>query len=447
MLKYFFDKIKNNKIAMAIISLALPIIFINICQSLYQLIDTFWVGRIGANAIASVSVTFPVLFLLMSLGTGLTTAAAVLVSQYKGKNDSDKINLISSQVLIIIFFVSIIISIIGYFSAGFLLDILGTRPDIFRDALHYLKISIIGLPIVYLFYAFQSITRGMGDIKTSMYIIMGTVLLNVFLDPLFIFTFKMGVAGSAVATVICQLVSAIIALFILFRGKSDININLRDLKLNSGITKQLFSIGLPSALEQVLTAFGMFIMTILIVSFSAEVIASFSLGIRILVFILIPASGISVATSILVGQSFGCGDIEKVKSTTRMGSLISFSFLSFLGVILFIFANVIASIFIKDNRFVVREAGNFMRIMSLTFGMLGVQLAIVGTFVGIGNTRLSMFLSGFTLGFTFLLGFILSKVGLGFLGIWISYPIGNFVSLVITYIIYTRGKWEHKKIA
>ena len=185
-------------------------------------------------------------------------------------------------------------------------------------------------------------------------------------------------------------------------------------------------------------------MTILVTRFNSTVIASFSLGLRILLFVLIPASGISTAVSILVGQSFGANDINKAKQVTKLGALISFSVLMLFGIFLFILAYPVAAFFINDN-VVIREAGGFIRAISPVFGLLGVQLCLLGAFVGTGNTKLSTTLTISSLVFIFLLGFILSHTKLAHFGVFIAYPLGDIISLAVIYSIYKKGDWEHKK--
>lgn len=445
MIKYLFEKIKNNITIREILKLAWPIISINIFQSIYQLVDTFWVGKMGADAISAISVTFPITFLLTSIISGLTIATSIMIAQYKGKQDEEKIKLISSQVLIIVFFLSIIISVLGYFLSKPLMELTGVNGYVLKYGVYYLRVCIIGLPAVYLFYVFQSIEKGLGNMKKSMTIMVISALLNIVLDPIFIFTFKGGVVGAAIATIISQFISAIFSLYYLYKEDKNMIISLKDLKINKKLLKNLITLGIPPSLEQGLTAIGLFIMTVIVTRFNSTIIASFSLGLRILLLVLIPASGISTAVSILVGHSFGADDMNGVKRITKLGCIISFTILTFFGLIFFLFAYPIASFFINDP-IVIKEAGRFIRAISLVFGMLGVQLSIIGAFVGTGNTKLSTTLVVSSLAFILFLGLFLSYTKLAHFGVFLAYPLGDFISLIVIYIIYKKGRWQYKKM-
>ena len=201
-------KYTEGRIFSSLANLAWPIILANILQTAYQLVDTFWLGRLGADAVAAVSISFPILFLILSLGAGLTLAGTVIVSQYKGSENQDQVNYSSSQTVFVIFFISVLLAVVGYFSAAPLMKLIGAGPEILSDSVSYFKVSSLGFIFLFMFYVFQSLMRGIGNVLLPMYIVLATVLLNLVLDPLFIFGFGpipgFGVAGAAVASVITQ---------------------------------------------------------------------------------------------------------------------------------------------------------------------------------------------------------------------------------------------------
>src|SRR5690606_17600922 len=161
----------------------LPIIFANILQSAYQLIDTFWLGRLGADAVAAVSLSFPLLFLVLSLGAGLTLAGTVIVARYKGAENQKMVDFSSSQSIFLIFLTSIVLAIISHFAAAPLMKLIGTGTDIFNDAVIYYEISSGGFVFLFMFFIFQSLMRGIGNVMLPVYIVLFTVILNAVLDP------------------------------------------------------------------------------------------------------------------------------------------------------------------------------------------------------------------------------------------------------------------------
>jgi len=182
--KFFMDrkpkKFTEGKILSSLVSIALPIIFSNILQSAYQLIDTFWLGRLGANAVASVSLSFPILFLVLSLGGGLTLAGTVIVSQYKGADDQRQIDFSSSQIVLVVLLVSVLLAIVGNFAAEPMMRMVGAGPEILEDSVAYFRISSYGFVFLFMFFVFHSLLSGIGNVMLLMFIIMGKLLLYLF---------------------------------------------------------------------------------------------------------------------------------------------------------------------------------------------------------------------------------------------------------------------------
>ena len=181
------NNLTEGSVLKSLIALSVPIILANILQTAYQITDTFWVGRLGAVAVAAVSISFPIIFFIISLGGSLAVAGTILVAQYKGKGDKKAINHIASQTLVAVIVIATVLAAVGYFFSPILINLVGSGPDVFSDAVAYIKISFIGMIFMFIYMVFQSLMRGVGDVKTPMYIVLGTVLLNLILDPLFIF--------------------------------------------------------------------------------------------------------------------------------------------------------------------------------------------------------------------------------------------------------------------
>jgi putative MATE family efflux protein len=447
---------KNNltggSILKSLIVLAVPIIFANILQTAYQLTDTFWLGRLGTDAVAAVSISFPVIFLIISLGGGLTMAGTILVAQHKGRNNQKAVNHITSQTLIMVVIVSLVLAIIGYILSPFLITLMGAEPGVYSSAVSYMKISFIGMIFMFTYMVFQSLMRGVGDVKTPVYIVLGTVILNLFLDPLFIFGYKFipafGVGGAAVATIATQGLAAIIGIILLIRGKYQIQLHLKDLKPDFPLIKKMFKLGFPASIEQSTRALAMTVMTFLVASFGTLTIAAYGIGSRILSFVIIPAMGLSMATSTLVGQNMGAKKIDRVEKVVKLSSLISFILLTFAGIILFFFASQISAIFIPGETETIQSSALFIKIMALTFGFIGIQNSLSGALRGTGNTMISMVLSIVSLWvLRFPLAYILSMhTKLAEVGLWIAFPVANVIAAIITILWFAKGTWKNKKI-
>ena len=442
----------KGPIVKALIGLSLPIVFANILQTAYQLIDTFWVGRLGAVAVAAVSLSFPVIFLLISLGGGLAIAGTILVAQYKGQGNTEQVDYVSAQTLFLMVAVSIVVSFFGYMISGPVMKLIGAGPDVLPAATSYLQISFLGMVFMFGFFVYQSLMRGVGDVKTPLYIVFTTVLMNLMLDPLFILGWgpipAYGVSGAALATVGTQGVAAIVGMILLFSGRYGIQLKFSNLKFDLPLFKRMFRLGFPASVSQSTRALGLGIMAVLVATFGTMTVASYGIGMRIFSFIIIPALGLSMATSTLVGQNLGAGRKDRAEAIAKKSLQIGFVVLTALGIILFLAARSITAAFIPDDPAVIEAGSYFVRIMALSFGFVGLQQTLNGTFMGAGETRISMVLSILALWvFQFPLAFILSKyTSLAETGIWWSIPISNVLAAIIAYMWFLKGSWKHKQL-
>jgi len=449
-------KEKNNltegPILQSLLTLSLPIIIANFLHTAYQLTDTFWVGRLGTAAIAAVSISFPVIFLIVSMGGGLSIAGTILVAQYKGKNDKRAVDHVTAQTLLTVFAVSAVLAFIGFFLSPHIIKVLGAEKAVFSDAVFYMKISFAGIIFMFTFMVFQSLMRGVGDVKTPMYIILATVLLNLFIDPLFIMGYgfipAMGVSGAAIATIISQGISASIGMYLMLRKGHQIHLHMRDLKPDFLLIKKMVALGMPSSVEHSTVALGMNFIIFLVTGFGTIALAAYGIGHRIFSFVIIPTLGLSMATSALVGQNMGAGKIERAERIVRMAVSTGFVILTLMGILMFLFAEQLVAIFIPGEIETIRMSAQFIRIMALTFGFIGIHHVLNGAFIGSGNTFTSMALSIISLWLLrFPLSYFLSRhTGLREVGIWIAFPATNVLTALITAMWFSRGTWKNRRI-
>jgi len=444
-------KFTEGSILKALIVLSVPIIIANIFQTVYQLTDTFWVGRLGKTAVAAVSLSFPIIFLLIALGGGLAVAGTILVAQYKGKEDQGNIDFISGQTLSLMSIIAIITSIIGVFGAEFFIGLMKPEAAVAKDAVAYLQITFSGLIFMYIFFVFQNITRGVGDVKTAMYIVLFTVFLNFILDPFFIYGFgnipAFGVAGAAAATITTQAISALLGIVYLLNGKKGIHLKSKSLIPHFKTAIRLFKLGFPTSIESSTRALGMVLMTFLVATFGTTIVATYGLGTRIVSFIIIPAIGLAMGTSTLVGQSIGAGKKDRAEKTLKVARKIGFLTLTAAGILLFIFAKQVVTLFIPGEPDVIQEAIIFIKIMSVTFGLTGIQMAYIGALRGSGNTSLAMYLSISVLIIMVIFAFITSKfTSLGYYGIWLASPVSGILGTLIAIFYVGKTNWHHKEV-
>jgi putative MATE family efflux protein len=442
----------EGPIVRSLFALAIPIVIANILQAGYQLIDAFWVGRLGGDAVAAVSVSTPIMFLTIGLGAGLAIAGSTLVAQYFGARNQDMVDHVAAQTLVMVLIVSIVLGTAGYIAVPTILRLMGVTPEVFRGAVGFMRVSFVGIVFNFFFFMFQSLMRGVGEAKLPVYIVFGTVVLNFILDPLFIFGWgpvpAMGVMGAAVATVGTQSIAAIIGLVVLLGGKYGIHLAWRDFIPDGAYVKRAFFLGLPASIEQSARALGLTVLTFLITSFGTLTVAAYGVGSTVLQVVMIPAMGLSMAVSALVGQNIGAGNIDRAARIGRLGSWLGFAILTALGGIAFVTAPQVVAFFVPNDAGVIAGGATYLRIMSLSWGLIGAQFCMTGVLRASGNMMTTMMLtlvSQWVLQFP--LAYVLSKhTTLGANGIWWAFPVSNVLIALITAGIFAKGDWKRKRL-
>jgi putative MATE family efflux protein len=289
------QRLLRGPIAPALIRLAIPITLGNLLQAGYQLTDAFWVGRLGAPAVAAVAISFPVTFLVIALGSGLAMAGAILSAQYMGAGRQDMVNHVAAQTMVMVAITSVILGTLGYILTPYLLELLGVAPDVFAGALGFMRVSFIGIIFVFLYAMFQALMRGIGETKIPLMIVLGTVLLNFILDPFFIFGWGsmpgQGVVGAALATLLTQALAALIGMIIFLRGRHGIELSWRGLVPDPPYIKRAFLLGFPGSVELSTRGLGLVVMSFLVASFGTLTIAAYGVGSTILQLVMIPGHG------------------------------------------------------------------------------------------------------------------------------------------------------------
>ncbi|KKC99329.1 MATE family efflux transporter [Photobacterium halotolerans] len=446
------NRFLEGPINKVLISLAVPIILTNILQSAYQLTDAFWVGRLGASEVAAVSVSMPVTFLVIALGSGLAMAGATLSAQYMGAGRRDKVNHVAAQTMLMVAVTSAVLGFTGYLLSPYFLTLLGVSEKVYDDALKFMHVSFIGVIFVFLFAMFQSLMRGIGQIKIPLMIVFGTVILNFFLDPLFIFglgSFEgLGVMGAALATLVTQSIAAILGLTVFMRGRHGIQLEWHHFKPDFAYIKRAFFLGVPGSVELSARALGMIILSFLVASFGTVTIASYGVGSNLLQFVMIPAMGLSMAVSTLVGQNIGANQIERAEKITLLGTLWGFLGLTVIGIVFYVFAPHLIAVFIPDDPEVIQEGAHFLRTMCLTWGGIGVQLCVVSAFRASGNMQNAMMVALVSQWMVqFPLAYVLSKhTALQDDGIWWSFAVTNVVVAIFAFCWFKRGTWKKTRL-
>jgi putative MATE family efflux protein len=442
------QKLLEGPILSALIFLAVPIVLTNILQTAYQLTDAVWVGRLGGEAVAVMSLVFPISFLAIALGMGFSIAASTMVAQYAGAGKWQEVRHTASQSIVLAVVIGVMLSLVGVTYAPHILHRMGVSLEVYDLALQVVHISFFTMPFSFLFMTYQSLMRSVGEVTRPLYIVLGTVLLNMVIDPVLIFGWggvpAFGVAGAAWATFLTQGISAFVGMYILMRGSHGIQVRLRECVPDMSLIKKITILGIPTSIEQIMRSLGYLLLTVLVVGYGVTEVAAYGVGANVLMVVLIPAFGLSMAVATLVGQNIGAGRPERAQEVVRIGSMLSFGFLTMAGIIAYTFARYIVAFFIEPGASeVIERAIAYIRVIAYSFGLVGVQMILFGAFRAAGRPGIALaltFVAQWVIQFPVAL--VLSRyTTLGVEGIWWAGPISQFMVLLCAVAWYMRGTW------
>lgn len=436
----------------SLIRLAFPIILANLLQAMYHLTDSFWVGRLGAAALAAVSITSPVIFLTFTIGLGFAVAGSTFVAQYFGAKNYKMVSHSAAQTILMIVFTSLLFSTIGFIFAPNILTLMGANSQIFQTATSFLRISFLALIFNFFFFIFQAIMRAIGRPKISVFIIIGTVLLNFALDPILIFGWQsipaFGVQGAVFATIFTQSIASIIALSILLNGKHGIHLKPRNFIPDFKFIKKAFLIGLPASIGHSSRNLVMIFMTSIVAGFGTIAIASYGAGSNIIQVAMFVGLALAVANSTLVGHNLGAKKIDQAVKVSKLSAFIAFFSLLFIGLLSFIFAKSLISFFIPNDPLVIAEGTRFLKIVSLSFAFIALQMSFGHVFIAAGQTKTTMYLNlaSHWLLQVPLVFFLSQKTKLALSGVWLAILISSIITSLAVFILYKKGNWQKSNI-
>ena len=373
-------------------TLALPIMFNNFIQTVYNVTDTYFVSKLGGVEVAAISLVWPAIFLLISLNMGINTAGGAIISQYFGSGDYKKSKKLAGQLIWFVLMFSTFIGVIGYFGADWLVYTMGGRGRLLEEGTSYFKIISLGTPLISYSMAFTSIRQGEGDTTSPMLLSIISVTINIILDPIFIFVLGMGVKGAAIATLIARGVLCIIATYQLFVKNHIMKMRIVDIKPQKWMLSEIIKKGIPLSLGTSTTAFGFMVLNTFIVSYGEGAMAAFGIGNRITSIIFMPAMGIGGAVSTIVGQNLGGGRLDRIKEVFKKSISIIIG-ISIPGTIFMWWnANRFVRIFVQDSE-IMSMGEYYLKIISLTIVCMGTFQIIIGIFQGISQSKKAMTLS------------------------------------------------------
>lgn len=437
-----------------IVEFAIPMLIGNIAQQFYNTADSIIVGRyIGDNALAAVGSASPILNLLLVLFVGISVGAGIMVSQYFGARDKEKLSHTLGTCITLTAISSVIIMIIGPLVTGPLLSFLNTPSSIIEWCTDYLIIYFIGIAGFAYYNILAGVLRGLGDSLSALVFLLISTVLNVVLDIWFVAGLNMGVPGVALATIISQGISAILCIIKLVKMKNNFDLNWKMLKLHKEYSYKLIKLGLPSGLTQAIFSLAMIIVQSLTNSFGEMVIACNVIIMRVDGFAMMPNFSFGSAMTTFTGQNVGAQKFDRIEEGTKEGIRIAIGVSTTITVLLLIFGKHLMGIF-TDTKELVELSMHMMRILALGYIAMAVTQCLSGVMRGAGDTVTPMWIS--------LITTVIVRVpiayGIAYLTRSDTYPTGRpeavFISLLTSWIIgaviniffYRKGNWRKKAI-
>ena len=437
-----------------IVAFSIPMLIGNIAQQLYNTVDSIIVGRfVGDNALAAVGGAGPILNLMLVLFIGISVGASIMVSQYFGARAREELSRTIGACVVMTIVASIMIMIVGPLISGPLLRLLNTPESILGWCIQYLNIIFIGILGGGLYNILSGVLRGLGDsVSALIYLLVATVL-NIIGDYVFVVYFSMGVAGVALATVLAQIVSAVLCVRKLMKMSDVFDMNREMLRPQKKYVQQLIRLGLPSGVTQAIFSMSMIVVQSLTNSFGELFIAANVIVMRIDGFVMMPAFSFGSAMTTFAGQNIGAGKMERVAEGTKRGTLVAMATSTVLTVLILLFGRHLMAIFTSTDALIEVSYHN-MQILSAGYIAMEVTQCLSGVMRGAGDTVTPMWIS--------ILNSVIIRVPLAYILIGLTrtpeLPQGNFymmpTSLLITWLIgacitfamYKRGKWKEKAV-
>ena len=429
-----------------ILQFASPMLLGNVFQQLYNIVDSVIIGRfIGKEALAAVGASFPILFAVISLVIGFATGATIIVAQYFGAKQMEKVKRTIDTFYIVMFFASLFFSAVGIWFSDDLFRLIQLPEDVLPYASLYLKIYLSGLVFFFGFNGTSAILRGLGDSKTPLYFLILSTFANIFLDILFVVVFKWGIAGVAIGTILSQGGAFITAIVYLNKYHKVVKFSFKGMVFDRDIFKKSVRIGLPSGLQQSFVAVGLLALIWIVNLFGTDVIAAYSIAMRIDSLAMMAAMNFASALATFVGQNLGANKPERVRSgliaTLKMTTIISIS-ISFIAIF---FSDKLMGMFTTDEN-VIAIGARYLIIVSSFYVMFSTLFVFNSVMRGAGDTLIPMFITLLALWVVRIPAAYFLSRHFGVDGIWWSTPMGWFVGMTFSFLYYMTGRWKRKAV-
>ena len=430
----------EGNIWMHMIRFSVPMAIGLLFQQLYNTVDTLVVGQfVGKQAQAAVGSTGPIINTIVGFCAGLATGASVVISQRYGAHDNEGLSKAVHTTVALTFIMSVIATVIGQVIILPMLRFMQTPDDVIADSSCYLSIYFAGISGILFYNLGSGIMRAVGDSRRPLYFLILSAILNTGLDLLFVLVFGMKVDGVALATVLAQILSALLILFTLSREKGNYGIRWRRIRVDRESLRQILRIGLPSSIQSAITAFSNVFVQSYINYFGSACMAGYGVYGKIDAFALIPVQSISMSSTTFVGQNWGAKQPARAREGVRTATLMSIIATATLGLLVFVLARPLMAIFSPDEE-VIDYGIRFIHIVTPFYLAICFNQIYAGALRGVGDATMPtvIMLISFVL-FRQIYLAVTKALGAGFLAVALAYPVGWILCSTLLIIRYSRS--------
>src|SRR5215213_2556514 len=441
----------QGSIGRSIMLLSIPMVLEMLMESVFAVVDVFFVARLGASAVAAVGLTESMVTLIYALAMGLSIGASAMVARRIGEQDREGASRAAMQAILLGLLVSLVFGVAGVLLAPRLLSVMGASPEVIERGSGYTRVLLGGNASILLLFLINAIFRGAGDSAIAMRVLWFANIIKIILAPCFIFGIgpfpELGVMGAAVATTIGRGTGALFALSRLVKGRGRVSVARRHLRVEPAIMLRLVRLS-ASATFQVFIGMASWVGLIRILSsFGSEALAGYTIGIRVIVFALLPSWGMSNAAATMVGQALGAGKPDRAERAVWIAGFYNMWFLGTIGLLFVVFADSIIGLFTSDP-LVLSYGIDCLRVVACGFLFYAYGMVVTQSFNGAGDTWtptvINLFIFWlFEIPLAYLLAF---KFGLGPHGVFVSVGLAFSMLAVVSAAVFKRGRWKTKKV-
>jgi len=441
----------TGSISKAIFLLSVPMVLEMVMESIFAVVDIFFVSKLGAGAIAVVGVTESMMTIVYAIAIGFSTATSALVARRIGEKNRGGASKAAVQAMIVTLAASILIAIPGIFWSRELLLLMGIEPVVVAETYQYTSIIISTNLVIMFLFVINAIFRSSGDAAISMRVLWLANLLNIILDPCLIFGWgpfpEMGIKGAAIATSIGRGTAVVYQIYILFKNSKRVSITRKQLVIDLGIIKKLLKLSSGGIGQYLIATSSWIVMVRILAEFGSEVLAGYTIAIRIILFGLLPSWGISNAAGTLVGQNLGANEPLRAERSVWYTGFLNMSFLGIAGFFLYLKPEFFIGLFIQDPE-VIAFGASCLKILSVGFLFYGFGMVMVQALNGAGDTftpTLINFICFWIIEIP--LAWLLTKTaGWDEIGVYGAIVFSESLIALIAMIFFMRGKWKLNKV-